>query len=202
MKTPYTVSLGDGFATVPVITIEINHRITGTAEGVNISLGAVAEAEKLDALSIRGVAPLTPCIVEALICVNDNGAGAALDINVGLANETHADNADTIAESLFAHIDGNDLNLFAESDDGTTQVAATDSLFDYVEGTPFLVQWDLRNWLDIQLYTNGVNRLPATVFKLDKATGPLKLLVHVEKSADVTIGNLSVARLGIRTFEE
>ena len=200
-KPPYTVSLGDGFISVPVLTAAKNQAIIGHREGVSLIIDATAEAQKVDALSIRGVAVDTPCIAEALICVNDNG-GAALDVNIGLASATDATSADTIAESLFCHIDGNDLNIFLESDDGSTEVAADDSLADYVVGTPFLVQWDLRDWADVQVYINGVNYLPAVVFDIEAATGPLKCLAHMEKTLDASLGNVTVMRLGIRAFEE
>jgi len=198
----YTISLGDGFASVPVVTAGINHHVIGHAEGVTLMFDATAEAQKLDALSHRGVALDSPCLVEAEICLNENLSAAAGDLNVGLANDTHADDADSITESLFVHIDGNSLNIMAESDDGTTEVAATDTTKDAVVGTPFLVQWDLADWEDIQMYINGVNVLPDTVFALDAATGPLKLLAHMEKTADAATGNVTVRRLGLRLREE
>ena len=133
-----------------------------------------AEAEKFDALSTRGVAVGTKGILHALVNIVENGDDAAFDFNVGLANASHATDADTITESLFAHIDGGSLNIMAESDDGTTEVASTDTTVDAVVGTPFLVQWDLTDNTDIQMYIDGVNVLPSSVFKLNAATGPLK----------------------------
>jgi len=198
----YTISLGDGFASVPVVTAGINHHIIGHAEGVTLIFDTTAEAQKLDALSHRGVALDAPCLVDAEVCINENGDDAAFDLNVGLANATHADDADSITEALFCHIDGSSLNINAESDDGTTEVAATDTTVDAVVGTPFLVQWDLADWADIQMYINGVNVLPSSVFKLDAATGPLKLLAHMEKTANDSPGNVTVRRLGLRLREE
>jgi len=198
----YTISLGDGFATVPIGVAGINHRIIGHAEGVTMIFDATAEAQKMDALSHRGVAALSPCLVEAEICINANGSGGAVDLNVGLANDTHATDADSITESLFTHVDGASLNILAESDDNTTEVAATDTTVDAVEGTPFLVQWDLADWEDIQMYIDGVNVLPASVFDISVATGPMKLLAHMEKTADAATGNVTVRRLGLRLREE
>jgi hypothetical protein len=65
-------------------------------------------------------------------------------------------------------------------------------------GTPFHVQIDGRNLLDIQVYVNGVNVLPATVFKLDKATGPLKALFHFEKSANDSLCDVLLSKLEVR----
>lgn len=198
----YTISLGDGFVSVPVVTAGINHQVIGHKDGVSLALDTTAEAQKLDALSLRGFAVGTPGIAEALICINTNGDDAAFDLNVGLANGTHASDADGITESLFCHIDGASLNINLESDDGTTEVAATDSTVDAVVGTPFLVQWDLRDNTDIQIYIDGVNVLSGSTFALDAATGPLKLLAHMEKSSNDTPGNVTVARLGWRAFTE
>lgn len=197
----YTISLGDGFNCVPIRTAGWPD-IIGHAEGVSMIFDATAEAQKLDALSHRGVAVDSPCLVEAEICINANGSAGAVDFNCGLANETNATDADTIAESLFVHIDGSSLNILAESDDGSTEVAAEDTSEDAVEGTPFLVQWDLSDWEDIQMYVNGVNVLASEVFALDAATGPLKLLAHMEKTSDAATANITVRRLGLRLREE
>lgn len=194
------LTLGSGFSSLPISTAGWPH-VFGVGEGCNLIFDLTAEAQKLDALSFRGMSPSSLAIVDALICVNDGGDNAALDANIGLANGTHATDADTITESLFIHIDGTDVNIYAESDDGTTEVAATDTTINYTAGTPFLAQWDLSNNADIQLYINGVNVLPATVFKLNAATGPMKLLAHMEKTADDTPGNVSVLSLVARTAQ-
>lgn len=192
---PGTINLGDGYVSVPVSTAGNNWDISGHREGVTLAFDTTLEAQKLDALSIYGTNTASLAFAEALICINTNGDDAAADFNVGLASGTHATDADSIAESLFCHIDGASLNILLESDDGTTEVAATDTTVDAVAGTPFLVQWDLRNLADIQAYIDGVNVLPASVFKLDAATGPLKLLAHIEKTSNDSPGSLSVMRL-------
>lgn len=199
-KQAFTATLGNGFVGVPINTAGFPF-IDGVGDGVNLGFSATAEAQKVDALSHRGFAVGTKCIVEALVCVNTNGDASAVDINVGLANATHATDADSITESLFLHIDGASTNIALESDDGTTEVAATDTTVDFTAGTPFLVQWDIRDNTDIQVYVDGVNVLPSSVFKLNAATGPLKLLAHMEKTSDDSPGNVSVLKLGYRTFD-
>lgn len=198
----YTISLGDGFWSVPIPAIVANPagHMFAHNEGVSMVFDTATEAQKWDALSNLGIPVDTPCLVEAEICVNLNGDAAAFDLNVGLANATHPTNADDITESLFIHIDGGALDIFAESDDTSTEVAATNTTVDFVVGVPFLVQWDLTDDEDIQLYINGVNVLPASAFKLNAATGPLKLLAHMEKTADDSPGNVTVRRLGVRAY--
>lgn len=196
VKPVYTVGLDSGFVSVPIETAGFVHAC-GAGEGCNLRFSATAEAQKADALTHRSMAVAEIAIAEALICINTNGDASAYDLNVGLANATHATDADAITESLFMHVDGASTNIAFESDDGTTEVAATDSTVDFTAGTPFLVQWDMRDLDDIQVYVNGVNVLPSSVFKLNAATGPLKFLAHQEKTSDDSPGNVSVIRGGI-----
>jgi len=198
----YTIDLGDGFWSVPVSTAGNTQQVIGHKEGVSFVLDATSEAQKHDALSTLSIPVDTPCLVEAEICVNQALSTSDVDLNVGLANATHATTADDITESIFIHIDGGDLNINAESDDATTEVEATDTTKDFKVGTPFLAQWDLSDWKDPQLYINGVNVLPASVFNISAATGPMKLLAHIEKTAGTAVGNVTIRRLGLRTYTE
>jgi len=198
----YTIDLGDGFWSVPVSTAGNNTQVIGHKEGVTFIVDATSEAQKHDALSTLSIPVATPCLLESEICVNLALSTSDVDLNVGLANATHATDADSITESIFIHIDGGDLNINAESDDNSTEVAATDTTKDHAVGTPFLAQWDLSDWEDPQLYINGVNVLPASVFDISDATGPLKLLAHIEKTSGTAVGNVTIRRLGVRTYTE
>ncbi len=200
VEPQYTLALKDGFATAPVSTAGWPH-IVSVGNGVAMVFDATAEAQKLDALSIRSVATGTKGILNALVCVNTNGDDAAFDFNVGLADGTHASSADTITASLFCHIDGASTNILAESDDDTTEVSATDTTVDFTAGTPFLFQADLTDNSDVQIYINGVNVLSGSTFDLSAATGPLKLLAHMEKSANDSPGNVTVMDLGFTAFD-
>ena len=203
VKPCYTLALEDGFTAVPIPAITANPKgmMFAHGNGVSMVFDTAAEAEKFDALSTRGIAVATPCIVHALVNIVENGDDVAFDFNVGLANATHATDADTITESLFAHIDGASLNIMAESDDGTTEVTSTDTTVDAVVGTPFLVQWDLTDYSDIQMYIDGVAVLTASVFKLNLATGPLKLLAHMEKTANDSPASFTIMDLDLTTFD-
>lgn len=194
-----TISFASGFVSIPINTAGFP-MVSGAGDSVNMSFSATAEAQKVDALSLRGISKSADGIVHMLICITTNADASAGDLNFGLANATHATDADSITESLFIHIDGASTNINAESDDGTTEVAATDTTVDFTAGTPFLAQWDLRDNADIQLYIDGVNVLPSSVFKLDAATGPLKLLAHMEKTSDDSPGNVTV-RGFVTTFD-
>ena len=182
-------------------TVEVPHvrRFGGTT---SLLFGATAEAQKLDLLSQQGFSVGSNWIVEGCFNVIDDGDATAIDFNVGVANATHASDADAITESCFLHLDGNTLDLFAESDDGTTEVAATDTTVNIALGTPVHFVIDGRNPADIQIYVNGVLQLTGTVFKLDAATGPLKLLAHLEKSSDDTTADYRINYLRVRTMEQ
>lgn len=169
--------------------------------GVRMEFDAVAEAALASMLSDRSVPVGANAIAEFKVNIVGNGDDAALDINFGLANAGHASDADSITESVLFHVDGNVLNILAESDDGTTEVAATDTTVDYAEGTAFEVWIDARDPSDCQLYVDGVLVLGASVFVLTDATGPLKALIHVEKTSNDTVAVVDVEFARVRIQE-
>jgi len=143
-------------------------------------------------------------IVEFILAVFDKGDDAALDINFGLANDTHATDADSITESVFFHLDGNDLSLKAESDDGTTEVAATDTTLDLVDDQYGRFKIDASDTSDVKLYAavdkddSYTRVLSSTTFKLNNATGPLTPIVHVEKTSNDTTADVRVDRIRVQ----
>ena len=167
--------------------------------GYYAGFSATAEAQKEDLLSIQSFAIASNWILEAVVNVLTAADADVVDVNVGVANATHASDADAITESVFVHLDSNgSTNILAESDDGTTEVNATDTTADWAAGTPFHIQIDGRTPADIQVYINGVNVLPATVFTLGAGTGPLKALFHVEKSANDSLFDVLLQKLEVR----
>ena len=167
------------------------------------AFSATAEAQKLDWLSKRSFPIDSNWILEADIEVVTNADADVGDLNVGVANATHASDADTIGESVFIHLDmGGSLNILAESDDGTTEVAATDTTVDWVVGTPFHIAIDGRDETDIQIYVNGVLVLGGSTFTLTAATGPLKALFHLEKTSNDSPGVVSLDSMTVRIANE
>jgi len=146
-------------------------------------LGSTSEAQKVDVLSKDGFAIGANAIVEFAIEVNSDGAGTVVDVSVGAANDTHATDADSITDSVFMHLDANNTNINFESDDGTTEVAATDSTIDYTEGARFEVWMDFRDPADVQIYVNGSLVLGSTVFNVAASVATWKLLAHIEKTS-------------------
>lgn len=185
----YDVDLArDPFASVYVGTQGLNTMGVFRRGGAHkFILSATNEAQKLDALSRGGFSKDANAIVEFAFCVVSDGAGTVVDVSLGAANGTNATDADSITESCFVHLDANNTNINAESDDGTTEVAATDTTTDYTEGATISqrveVWMDFRDPADVQIYVNGSLVLTATVFNVNAATGPFYLLAHVEKTA-------------------
>jgi predicted RecA/RadA family phage recombinase len=215
------VAVGDAASAAPTVVVDLNVLPTYTIDlfrdpvddvavgDATLTMGtgcakfnilATSEAEKIDALSQHSIPVTIPFIVEGRMAAFVIGTDNTVDMNVGIANATHATSADTIGESCFLHLDET-LDIKAESDDGTTEVAATDTTVDCVDNTYFDFAMDCRDLADIQIYINGVLVLGSTEFKLDAATGPLKLLVHVEKTTGTATGELRVSDLTIRATE-
>ena len=200
--------LRDGFLTVPVGTQVLGGFLPPQNRGGSyfLELTATNEAQKLDMLSVDRFAEEANAIAEFVIRVPSDGAGTVVDVSIGLASATHATDASSIAERLFAHLDANALDIRFESADGTTTVAITDSTVDYVEGSAvanrFEIWFDWRDPADVQIYIDGVNVLPATVFDVDAATGPWGLLVHLEKTASADTYQLAIDRAEVRSAEQ
>lgn len=167
-----------------------------------LELTATNEAQKSDLLSVDGFAKGANAIIEGAFRVLNDGAGTVVDFSLGVANGTHASDADAIAESIFVHLDANNVNILLESDDGTTEIAATDSTIDYAEGVNVAnrveVWIDMRDPADVQIYLDGVLALGATVFNVNASTGPWFLLAHLEKSVSTDTYKIAVDWLRAR----
>jgi hypothetical protein len=168
----------------------------------SLELTATNEAQCIDLLGVDMFATTARPIVEAIIRVPTNGSTSAVDFNIGIANGTSTTDADAVTQHCFFHIDGADLKIYAQSKDGTTTVAATDTTTVFVAGSAVTNKrelWiDARDTTSVKLYVEGVRVLSATTFKLDAATGPLTVLAHLEKTASVATGQFIVDKLCAR----
>lgn len=212
VKPQYKIEMGgwsasDIFDTVVVktvvgsTTVEVP-KLEMWAGAARMTFGATAEAQKVDLLSKQGFTVGSNWVVEGCFTVVDDGDAAAIDFNIGVANGTHASDAASITERCLLHTDANVLDILAWSTDGTTTVALTDTTVNYALGTPVHFVIDGRDPADIQIYINGVLMLGSEVFKLDAATGPLKLLAHLEKTSDDETADYRVNYLRVRTSQQ
>lgn len=178
--------------------------LVGRGGMMHARFSETAEAQKVDWLSGRSFTLASNWIVEALVNVVVTCDADVGDLSIGVASATHASDADTIAESAFFHFDlGADLNIDAESDDGTTEVNATDTTLDFVVGTPVRLTLDGRDPSNVKYYVNGAEVLAATtnLGNIAAATGPLFALFHLEKSSNDSPGQVQ-CRIKVRTMQE
>lgn len=134
-------------------------------------------------------------IFECRLAIFDIGDDAALDINFGLASATHATDFDTIAAFAAFHLDGNNLSVFCQSDDGTIDTDPVDTLIDLVDDTYATFRIDATDKADVKFYINGARVLAGTTFDISNYTGRLTPIVHVEKSTDDTTADVRVDRI-------
>lgn len=160
---------------------------------LDLQVIATNEAECADALSSDSIAKTARGIFEGEVNFAV-AAGTATDFSFGIANATSTTDADAITEHVLFHVDGNDTKIYAQSKDGTTTVTATDTTKTYATGTRKFFQLDARDPASVKLYINGVRVLSATTFVLTAATGPFKLLAHIEKTSSTNTGQMKVIK--------
>lgn len=201
VKPEYIVDMQrDGGDTAVVLTAGTPY-IYSRGGSLEAGFSATAEAQKLDWLSKRSFPVGSKWVLEAIVEVVTNADADVADMSIGVANATHASDADSITESAFFHFDlGADLNIDAESDDGTTEVNATDTTIDFALGTPLHLVLDGRDSSNVKYYINGVEVLAATanLGNIAAATGPLKALFHLEKSSNDSPGVVQLDALRVR----
>lgn len=194
----------DPYYCVPVGTQALGGFLPAQRAGgaLELLLSSINEAQKVDALGQYGFATAANAIVEFGIEVVSVGSGGAPDFNIGVASGTHATDADSIAQHLFCHVDGNANTIKFQSKDGTTTVPAISSGVSLTAGTRFEVWLDMRNPADVQVYIDGVNVLPATVFDVSAGASAWRLLAHLEKTAAADTFDAYVDYLRARTAKQ
>lgn len=163
-----------------------------------------AEAQKVDWFSDRSFPLASNFIFCADVVIVETCDADVGDLSIGVANATHASDFDSVTESAIFHYDlGADTNIDAESDDGTVEVAATDTTKDFAAGTPHRLVIDGRDPTNLKYYVDSVEVLAATANLGDirLATGPLKAAFHLEKTSNDSPGQVA-ARLRVRFNDE
>lgn len=159
-------------------------QVYGNAKAVTLT--ATSEVQCVDMLSVDKFSVDAQPIAEFVFRPAANGSTSAVDFNVGLANGTSTSDADAVTEHVFAHVDGGSTAINAQSKDGTTTVAAVDTTKTISAGSAVAnrteVWIDARDKTSVKMYVDGVRVNSGSTFRLDNATGPLGLLVHLEKS--------------------
>lgn len=179
----------DPIVTTPVGTQGLNTMGVFRHGGANrFLISSTSEAQKLDILSIDGFSTEANAVIEFAFRVVADGASTAVDVSLGVASGTNATDADSIASSIFIHLDENDTKLYAESDDNASgEVSATDTSTTYTEGSAVANRvecWiDMRNPASVAFYVNGVRVLSGTTFDVSVVATTWFLLAHIEKTS-------------------
>jgi predicted RecA/RadA family phage recombinase len=167
------------------------------------NFGTTAEAQTVSMTSERSFALASNWVVEILLEIATAPDAAAVDIDVGAASAAGTTDFEAVAEFAAFHLDGDDNNIDAHSDDGSTDIAPTDTTLDWATGTPVRLTLDGRVPGDVLYYVDGVEVLNATanLGKLTAAAGPLFANIIAEKSADDS-PLVFKARIRVRTMQE
>lgn len=179
-------------------------RTLGGSMGFYIT--ATSEAQKVDALSVDGFTNSANAIVEMALRFPTGGSGSASDYNVGIASGTHATDADSIAQHLFAHFDGASTNINFQSKDGSTTVTSTDSTIDYTaaatQAARVEIWFDCRTTTSVKVYVDGARVLSGTTFDVSAAASTWLLLAHAEKTTGTETGDMIVDWLRARIAQQ
>lgn len=174
--------------------------------GIRFNLTATNEAQKADALSVERLAPGSNPIVEMAFRMPNGGSGSASDFSIGLANATHATDADSITDSIFVHMDGGSTTIYAECDDGTNETAATTTATTFTAGTALSTRvevWiDCRDLSSLKFYVDGVRVASGTTFSVAAMTNAVGLLAHVEKTSGTETADMTIDWLRARISQQ
>lgn len=197
--------LRDPYTTGPTGTQALGGFLPPQRNGgcLTMLLSSTNQVQMVDALSKDGFAAGGGCgIVEAVWNVISAGAAGAPDFSIGIASATHATDADSIAQHLLCHLNGNDTKIYFQSKDGTNTTTAQDSLAVFAAGagnTNRVEVWfDLRSMASVKVYVNGARVLSGQTFNLSAAALRWLLLAHLEKTSSADTFQIDVERLVVR----
>lgn len=157
--------------------------------GVQLAFDAVAEAAQAAFYSERTFPNTANAILRLRLACYNIGDNAALDINFGLSNGSHATDFESVTEFVGFHLDGNSLVINAQSRDGTTTVAVATTGVSLVDDTYKEFWIDTRDSEDVKLYIDAARVLSNLTFKIDAASGNLRPILHLEKTSDDTVAD-------------
>jgi len=129
-------------------------------------------------------------IFYAIVDIEDKGDHSAVTFDFGLSSDDHATDFGAIACFVAFHVDGATLDLDVHSDDGTNDIAATDTLVNLVEGEWREFKIDCSDTADVKFYTRllGTNAwtrlLSTTTFDISNYTGTLTPIFMAAKTSN------------------
>lgn len=167
-----------------------------------MNFGTTAEAQKVDWLSDRSFPTTANWVCEILFELVTAADNSAVDVDVGVATGTHATDFEAVTAFAAFHLDGDDLNIDAHSDDNTTDVGPTDTTIDIAAGTPVRLKLDGRT-TDVKYYVEGAEVLSGTanLGTMTYTAAAIKAIIHAEKTSDDSPLEFR-ARIRVRLMEQ
>ena len=136
--------------------------------------------------------PTKAPVVEFRVKVNFAGATFTADqrIVVGLASDRNA-NLDLVANNVWFRVEGANLDILVEADDGTTDTDDQDSTINIVDNTWTVFRIDLSDLTDIGFFVDGVEQAGAAV-SAPLLAGNLQPFIEIQKDAGVDADSVQI----------
>lgn len=166
----------------------VNGFVTSSLNGeYSMKHDATSEAQNMR-LDFADTLPLDPTkniIFEARLKINFAGAAFSADQRFvcGLASAANA-TLDSVASNVWFRIEGANLNILCEADDGTTDTDDQDTGYDIVDNTYVTLRIDMSSLSDIKFYVDGKLQTGAKVSASAlTAANKLQPFIAIQKDA-------------------
>lgn len=140
-------------------------------------------------------------VFEAWVELTPAGATFTADerVVVGLVSpHTNAEDAlDSATNNVWFRMEGANLNVLVEADDGTTDTDDQDSGIDWVKGQLHHFKIDMANLSDIKFYVDGVEQTGAAV-AASALSASLQPIFCVQRDAGTEVNTVEVKRYRVR----
>ncbi len=166
---------------------------------LTLAFDAVAEVGQAAVFGSRTVNVSEQPIAEFELAIFDIGDHAALDINFGLADASHATDFAALSDYAAFHLDGSDLDILTTTDDTANPLTPSTAATDAVDDEFAFWQIDARDKTDVKFYHNGIEMNAAGAAILTASTADLFPIVHLEKTSNDTLADVRVNRITLRS---
>ncbi len=173
--------------------------------GITFQFDATAEVALASIRTTDDRLPIDKGVtMDVELVVSDKGDDAALDIDWGFGtalttnSEADIDHADMVQLACF-HMNGNSDNILCQSDDNTTDVAATDSTIDNDSTTDVAKKFKIivRPAGTVEFWIAGARVLSSTSFGV-LSTANLAAFINMEKTSNDTTAVLTFRNLVVK----
>ena len=195
-----TETFSNGLRLVSALGLGVKN-ISGANGGAQLEFDAIAEIAQASIECPEIFTASGGVTFESRMHLSDIGDDTALDVDWGLATvidgTTRADLDDaTVTDLALFHMDGADANVYAQSDDNTTDVAPTDTGVNNALDAYKLFKIIVRPAGTVEFWIDGVRMLSTTAFAV-RAAAVLGALINIEKTANDTLAVVKIDRIRV-----